>query len=49
MPIDVRGLRALIARRHGLSARDIGHHDWKSRYVDTDKVIGIGYVFGWGT
>jgi hypothetical protein len=40
MAVDVRGwrgLRAVISRRHGLPARDIGHHDWESGNVVADK------------
>lgn len=52
MAVDVvrgrRGLRAVISRRHGLPARDVGHHDWESGIVDADKVTGLRCVIGRG-
>jgi hypothetical protein len=41
MSIDLRrlrGLRAVIIRRHGLPMRDVGHHDCEVGNFDVDKV-----------
>lgn len=49
MAVDVRllrGLRAVIPRRHGLPARDVGHHDCESGNVDADKVPELRCVIG---
>jgi hypothetical protein len=50
MAVDVRrlrGLRAVISRRHGLPARDVGHHDWESGNVDADTMTELRCVIGW--
>jgi hypothetical protein len=50
MAVDVRrlrGLRAVISRRHGLPARDVGHHGWESGNVDADRMTELRCVIGW--